>query len=144
METNDYQIGGNHYKTAYQHWDFVCDTGIHYLLGCATKYVARWRSKNGVEDLRKAIHYLAKAEDVNIFFKSNYEYWDLFCKNLPREEYEIMRAIHANHFNKARDLIHQLIIKTEGACEPGPTYIDPDYDQKSPKDNFLESKFPEE
>ena len=67
MEANEYQIGGNHYQGEYQHWDFVCDTDLHYLLGCATKYIARWRKKNGIQDLRKASHYLTKAEDRGIY-----------------------------------------------------------------------------
>ena len=61
------QHGGEHYKSRdYQHWDWVCDTGMHYLLGCATKYVSRWRKKNGVEDLKKAIHYLEKATEEKV------------------------------------------------------------------------------
>lgn len=61
---NDRQVAGAHYsRREYQHWDFVCDTGLHYLPGCASKYVARWRDKNGMEDLEKSLHYLEKAEE---------------------------------------------------------------------------------
>jgi hypothetical protein len=64
QSANDMQVGGNHYKARpYQHWDFVCDTGMHYLLGCFTKYVSRWRAKNGIQDLEKSLHYLKKAEE---------------------------------------------------------------------------------
>lgn len=67
-DANSRQPGGDHYrKRDYQHWDFICDTGAHYLLGCATKYVARWRDKNGKEDLEKAIHYLEKARERGIY-----------------------------------------------------------------------------
>ena len=54
------QIGGKHYKTQYEHWDFVLMVGMGYLEGCTTKYVARHRKKNGLEDLEKALHYLDK------------------------------------------------------------------------------------
>lgn len=65
---NQRQHGGDHYRhREYQHWDFVCDTGLHYLLGCATKYVSRWRKKNGREDLEKALHYVEKAAERGVF-----------------------------------------------------------------------------
>lgn len=57
---NARQVGGNHYKTAYEHWDWVEDNGVGYLGGCATKYLSRWRQKNGLQDLEKADHYVQK------------------------------------------------------------------------------------
>lgn len=67
MDANDKQIGGEHYKgRPYEHWDWVCDIDLHYLLACATKYVFRWRSKNGVQDLDKAVHFLEKAMERHL------------------------------------------------------------------------------
>lgn len=59
---NDVQYGGDHYKKGdrIQHWDLITDHGVPYLEGNATKYVYRWRDKNGVEDLKKALHYVIK------------------------------------------------------------------------------------
>jgi hypothetical protein len=57
---NDYMIGGNHYQTPIQHWDFVAANGLDYFQAAITKYVVRWRQKGGIEDLKKAQHYLAK------------------------------------------------------------------------------------
>jgi len=59
---NAVQVGGGHYKgTTYQHWDFVLlALGGRYLEGNITKYIARWRKKNGLQDLQKARHYLDK------------------------------------------------------------------------------------
>jgi hypothetical protein len=57
---NDYQISGDHYRTPIQHWDFVAANGLDYWQAAITKYVVRWRQKGGVEDLKKAQHYLAK------------------------------------------------------------------------------------
>lgn len=57
---NKVQIGGQHYKTEYEHWDLVLVLGLGYLVGCCTKYVMRARRKNGAEDLFKAEHYLQK------------------------------------------------------------------------------------
>jgi len=58
---NEYQVGGKHYQTQYQHWDFVhdCLEG-RYLEGCITKYISRWRKKNGLQDLLKSKHYAEK------------------------------------------------------------------------------------
>jgi hypothetical protein len=63
MKANEYQISGNHYKAAYEHWDVVLNTGMGYLEGCTTKYVVRWRKKGGIQDLKKALHYLNKLEE---------------------------------------------------------------------------------
>jgi len=57
---NSHQVGGTHYKTAYEHWDLVTDVGMGYLEGQATKYIARWRKKDGFKDLQKALHYINK------------------------------------------------------------------------------------
>lgn len=57
---NDRQIGGSHYAAGLQHWDLIERYGVGYLEGCATKYVTRHRKKNGLQDLRKAEHYVDK------------------------------------------------------------------------------------
>jgi hypothetical protein len=58
---NATQIGGSHYKTeGVQHWDIVDTYEVCYLAGCATKYLTRFRRKNGLQDLQKAQHYIAK------------------------------------------------------------------------------------
>lgn len=59
---NSRQVGGNHYKNAagYDHWDCACDTWMGYFEGQITKYVSRWRKKDGVKDLAKAMHYYEK------------------------------------------------------------------------------------
>lgn len=61
MSANDTQVGGAHYRgKKIQTWDYISQNEIPYLEGCVIKYVSRWRDKNGVEDLRKAQHYLEK------------------------------------------------------------------------------------
>lgn len=58
---NSRQVAGTHYKGGeYQHWDFVANLGLNYFIAQTTKYLCRWRNKNGVEDLKKAQHYLQK------------------------------------------------------------------------------------
>jgi hypothetical protein len=60
MQVNEKQVGGTHYSSSYQHWDFVEDNGIGYLEACATKYITRHHKKNGLQDLEKAEHYVEK------------------------------------------------------------------------------------
>ena len=53
------QEGGNHYKSLkIQPVEYVHLNGIGYIEGSVIKYVTRWRAKNGVEDLKKARHFL--------------------------------------------------------------------------------------
>jgi len=56
------QVGGDHYASEYEHWDWWIDLGMGYAycVGNATKYLVRYREKNGIEDLRKALSYLQK------------------------------------------------------------------------------------
>ena len=60
MTANTMQIGGNHYRSGIQHWDLMDEYDVGYLEGCATKYVTRWRNKDGVKDLQKALHFVKK------------------------------------------------------------------------------------
>jgi hypothetical protein len=62
---NETQVGGSHYRAEYQHWDFVADLELDYFQACASKYVTRWRKKNGLEDLHKAPHYMQKRQELD-------------------------------------------------------------------------------
>lgn len=65
MSANDVQIAGNHYKQhTYETWDVILDWGLGYLDGNAVKYLSRWRHKGGVQDLKKAAHYIQKLIEV--------------------------------------------------------------------------------
>lgn len=72
---NDRQEGGSHYQrldatgtcpkcgSAVQHWDWAHNLrGLEYA---ATKYIARWRDKGGLESLKKAIHYIQKLIEIH-------------------------------------------------------------------------------
>jgi len=61
---NERQVGGTHYRSDYQHWDWVDHIGMGWHEACATKYVTRWRKKpEGVLGLEKAVHYIDKLID---------------------------------------------------------------------------------
>jgi len=61
---NETQVGGTHYAATYQHWDFVWDAKLGYFEAQITRYVSRSRKKNGVEDLKKAGHYIVKYREL--------------------------------------------------------------------------------
>jgi hypothetical protein len=53
------QEGGNHYKGySIQPIEYIHANNIPFAEGSVIKYVTRWRDKNGVADLKKAIHFL--------------------------------------------------------------------------------------
>lgn len=54
------QVGGTHYGTGFGHWDYCKLAQTPYLEGAATKYLFRWRKKNGLQDLEKGYTFLEK------------------------------------------------------------------------------------
>jgi len=64
MSANDKQIGGEHYISPIQPWDYIAANGIGFFEGNVIKYVSRWKTKGGIEDLRKAQHYLEKLIEI--------------------------------------------------------------------------------
>jgi hypothetical protein len=55
----DQQVGGNHYKDfAIQPIEFIMKNNLNFCQGNVIKYVCRYAEKNGIEDLKKAIHYI--------------------------------------------------------------------------------------
>tara|TARA_R110000824_G_scaffold344886_1_gene531558 strand:- start:24426 stop:24704 length:279 start_codon:yes stop_codon:yes gene_type:complete len=53
------QVGGSHYLDfAIQPLEFILANELDFLQGNVIKYVVRHKTKNGVEDIKKAIHYL--------------------------------------------------------------------------------------
>lgn len=53
------QVGGQHYKDMpIQPVVFIHANGIGYFEGNAIKYLSRWKSKGGLQDLEKAVHFI--------------------------------------------------------------------------------------
>jgi hypothetical protein len=131
MSANEKQVGGRHYKTEYEHWDLAIKVPMTYLEGCATKHVARWRKKNGVQDLQKAMHYLEKLiETVNYEDMSrkltrpeiHVEINNFALMNnlsLAEEEFIVILCTHQNLFDlrHAHALVEELIIEAEIAVK---------------------------
>ena len=59
MSALETQVSGSHYKDfPIQPVEFIHKNNIPYLEGNVIKYTCRHKSKNGKEDILKAIHYL--------------------------------------------------------------------------------------
>ena len=55
----DIQIDGNHYKNLkIQPIEYIIENNLNYCQGNAIKYLTRYKDKNGLEDLKKARHYI--------------------------------------------------------------------------------------
>ena len=53
------QVGGSHYsKYAIQPTEYIIKNNLNFCEGNVVKYITRWKDKGGVEDLRKAKHYI--------------------------------------------------------------------------------------
>lgn len=67
-QANEQQVGGTHYKggsrSGQQHWDMAWDFGLDFFQYQITRYLFRWRKKDGLEDLRKARHFIDKYIEV--------------------------------------------------------------------------------
>lgn len=127
------QVGGSHYQSAYQHWDWVIDTKMSYLEGCATKYVSRWRSSKGegIKDLRKGLSFVDKLlktcgqdRELPISTATLLDLTRRFAKanNLDNVEYHICLNIagwqHPIVLQTARSSIMKLIEGVEAAPVP--------------------------
>ena len=61
------QEGGSHYKNmAIQPIEYIHANCLGFAEGSVIKYVSRYKSKNGIEDLKKARHFI----DLLIEFES--------------------------------------------------------------------------
>ena len=52
------QVGGSHYKLPIEPIDYIFKNNLGFMEGNVVKYVTRHKNKKGVEDIKKAIHYL--------------------------------------------------------------------------------------
>ncbi len=63
--SNTKQVKGDHYKTmTMQPWDFIIENQLPFCEGNIIKYICRYKSKGGIDDLEKAKHYLEKLIEI--------------------------------------------------------------------------------
>lgn len=59
MSELDKQEGGDHYvKLKIQPIEYITANNLGYCEGNILKYITRYKTKGGIEDLKKALHYL--------------------------------------------------------------------------------------
>ena len=59
MTSLETQIGGDHYKElSIQPIEYILANKLGFCEGNVIKYITRYKSKNGLEDLKKAKHYI--------------------------------------------------------------------------------------
>lgn len=56
-DTDSHEVGGTHYKSSIEPWDFIYANHIPFDEANCIKYLCRHRKKNGAEDIRKVISY---------------------------------------------------------------------------------------
>lgn len=72
-DIKDKQIGGTHYRRHdLQPWDIFMAYGLDPWTANVIKYVLRFPYKNGIEDLKKAAHYLEYSIEHHDRIKSIY------------------------------------------------------------------------
>tara|TARA_R100000963_G_C4625869_1_gene92145 strand:+ start:758 stop:1057 length:300 start_codon:yes stop_codon:yes gene_type:complete len=67
MSAFDRQVGGDHYRDmAIQPFEFIERNGLSFGVGNVIKYLCRYKAKDGIEDLRKAKHYIDLLIDLEL------------------------------------------------------------------------------
>jgi hypothetical protein len=65
LSSLDKQVDGIHYKTmGLQPWEIIEKNNLDYFEGAALKYLLRWKTKDGVIDLDKIIHYVERIKEL--------------------------------------------------------------------------------
>ncbi|UOF83003.1 hypothetical protein [Caudoviricetes sp.] len=128
MSANDKQVGGSHYqKGAVQHWDLAIEHDIPYTLGCATKYLFRWKDKNGIQDLEKAMHYLQKTRECASTISKRWTEGAGAAVPIPdyvgADERDICRAALEWDLDSAIDLLSDLIRAAKDDARSDDPYI---------------------
>ena len=126
------QVGGEHYKTdnpAAQHWNIMISAKANYFQGVVTKYIDRYKKKNGLQDLEKARHYAVKYSE-NIYSPT---YSPLGAEALLKPMLmrhglaslasRAMEAVMRNDMKTTIAIIDKLI--AQYTTEPGKTYVNP-------------------
>lgn len=118
-KANERQVVGTHYgKVIYQHWDFATDVNLHYLVGCASKYVLRHQDKNGIQDLEKCLHYLQKADERGVrAMEARQEYFEAlarFAAQLPEKERRAVECMCMSNYVEASCVVRELLNELKG------------------------------
>lgn len=110
----DVQIGGSHYKKyAYQPVEFAVHAELSFIQGNIVKYITRYNDKNGVEDIKKVIHYSELAMQLrhsNKIKEHKQMYAHKFCveNKLNTLQVEVIKAVINNDYKHIINTCKQL------------------------------------
>lgn len=112
-KASEKQVGGSHYKSnGVQHWTYCIEVNVPNLEYAATKYISRWRKKNGVQDLQKAQHYIERRiQAVNEYkgvlrgAKCNHVLFEAFCEDNSLSYEERLLCDTVMHWKRVDHLI---------------------------------------
>lgn len=132
-----YQVGGTHYNVGngrIEHRHYCAVVEADYFIGCATKYVQRWRQKGGVQDLLKAKHFVEFEMETLLYSRKvsripdiQYTFWKAYVSDnsIPKEEASIIYSLfHWRTFDELRS-VHAQLCKfiEEESGEPTANYV---------------------
>lgn len=84
MSALERQVGGSHYTSkAIQPVEFWMKNDLGSCEGSVVKYVTRWREKGGVDDLRKARHFLDFILENNDYIARHFEKRQVYPVRFP-------------------------------------------------------------
>ena len=108
-----YQVGGDHYKKyEYQPIQLFADLDLGVIPANIVKYLARWRYKNGLEDLKKARHYALFWYELGIKAGENVE---KFVAQFDEPEKGIMQNVLYGKTSEVVEALDHMI----QICEDG-------------------------
>lgn len=113
MEQNplSYQVGGSHYQSLNpQPIELFIQNNIPFPEACAIKYLSRWRNKNGLEDLKKALQFLQFAINRD---RQKKAVVDRFKKQLPLREAALVEVIANGYVVFAASALENFIKEVE-------------------------------
>lgn len=117
MINKDKEVGGTHYADMkIEPIELIEAFGLDFIQGSIIKYISRYKNKNGVEDLKKAIHYCNMRIDSDSLFKRRLGELDEFAiktycmlNELDDLENIIIGYVVSNELDKAAKEIENLI-----------------------------------
>lgn len=122
---NEEQVGGTHYQSDYQHWDMSYDLHQNVFEQHISRYVTRAWKKDGLKDVKKAIHAVKKLQEVQeerrrlllAYFEAN---------NLDEKQRIILKALEEKKYDIVANWMELLRQDVEDSSKCGPTtaYID--------------------
>ena len=99
------QVGGRHYKDfTIQPVELFAATRWVYFQSSIARYILRYKNKNGIEDLEKAIHIAHLASDLSVEEKwsmSNMRYIQMFSEanNLSGKQTNILKDLENGNWS---------------------------------------------